>query len=158
MSARDRGLHRPNFEPHQIILTPSPAGPPARQNILTPPPTNSCPGPGGAAAPANRSVPAPDGSVAPADTAYVFLCVETFLCLFLIFFTGLFTLMFKGTIHFFFAGKLSSRALSRIFPRKENGLWLNYWIFLKSYQGFKPLLPKFFNSNIFRRMLQSQQY
>ena len=142
VSAGARGLPRPNFGPRprrgrrpgKIILTPPPAGPPPRQNILTPPPAGPpprlqihYPAPGGAAAPAKRSDPAPGGGVAPAAPAYVFLGVEAFLCLFFVFFTGLFTLTFKGTFNFFLGRKFSSRALSWIFRRvKKTVSWLNF--------------------------------
>ena len=113
---------RPSFGPRprrgrrpgKIILTPPPAGPPPWQNILTAPPAGPpprlqiyYPAPGGAAAPAKRSDPAPGGGVAPAAPAYVFLGLEGFLCLFFVFFTGLFTLTFKGTFHFFLGQKFS---------------------------------------------------
>ena len=84
-------------------------------------------GPSGGAAPAKRSDPAPGGGVAPAAPAYVFLAWKVSYAFFFVFFTGLFTLTFKGSFHFFLFHKFSSQALSRIFRRvKKTVSWLKF--------------------------------
>ena len=128
--------------------TPAPAGPSPRQNYSDPAPGGAAtpakyfdPAPGGAAAPATNSLPRPRRGCGPGQTFWprprrgrrpgrpglCFLGVEAFLCLFFVFFTGLFTLTFKGTFNFFLGRKFSSRALSWIFRRvKKTVSWLNF--------------------------------